>query len=242
MNLNKNNNITDKEYWDNYWRNYRYDKIPQKVVFEKFMPKLTWGQHFIEIGGFPGIFAAYFYRRGIHDVTILDFHINKEIVRNFEKINGLPEGTIQCIDSDFFTFSSDRKYDIVFSSGFIEHFEDTQDAISRHVELLSENGQLLILIPNFLGLNGELQRRFDKENLEAHNLQSMEILHLKEIMHSFNLHDLSIEYIGKPMLWLKPKPENRNRRKWVKMLSYALKLFPVKGKLLSPYIAIYARK
>ena len=242
MNLNKNNNITDKEYWDNYWRNYRYDKIPQKVVFEKFMPKLTWGQHFIEIGGFPGIFAAYFYRRGIHDVTILDFHIDKEIVRNFEKINGLPEGTIQCIDSDFFTFSSDRKYDIVFSSGFIEHFEDTQDAIRRHVELLSENGQLLILIPNFLGLNGELQRRFDKENLEAHNLQSMEILHLKEIMHSFNLHDLSIEYIGKPMLWLKPKPENRNRRKWVKMLSYALKLFPVKGKLLSPYIAIYARK
>ncbi|MFA7493036.1 MAG: class I SAM-dependent methyltransferase [Proteiniphilum sp.] len=242
MNLNKNNNITDKEYWDNYWRNYRYDKIPQKVVFEKFMPKLTWGQHFIEIGGFPGIFAAYFYRRGIHDVTILDFHIDKEIVRNFEKINGLPEGTIQCIDSDFFTFSSDRKYDIVFSSGFIEHFEDTQDAIRRHVELLSENGQLLILIPNFLGLNGELQRRFDKENLEAHNLQSMEILHLKEIMHSFNLHDLSIEYIGKPMLWLEPKPENRNRRKWVKMLSYALKLFPVKGKLLSPYIAIYARK
>jgi len=240
--MKENNNITDKEYWDNYWRNYRYDKIPQKVVFEKFMPKLTWGQHFIEIGGFPGIFAAYFYRRGIHDVTILDFHIDKEIVRNFEKINGLPEGTIQCIDSDFFTFSSDRKYDIVFSSGFIEHFEDTQDAIRRHVELLSENGQLLILIPNFLGLNGELQRRFDKENLEAHNLQSMEILHLKEIMHSFNLHDLSIEYIGKPMLWLEPKPENRNRRKWVKMLSYALKLFPVKGKLLSPYIAIYARK
>ena len=240
--MKENNNITDKEYWNNYWRNYRYDKIPQKVVFEKFMPKLTWGQHFIEIGGFPGIFAAYFYQRGIHDVTILDFHINKEIVRNFEKINELPEGTIQCIDSDFFTFSSHRKYDIVFSSGFIEHFEDTQDAIRRHVELLSENGQLLILIPNFLGLNGELQRRFDKENLEAHNLQSMEISHLKEIMHSFNLHDLSIEYIGKPMLWLEPKPENRNRRKWVKMLSYAIKLFPVKGKLLSPYIAIYARK
>lgn len=240
--MKENNNITDKEYWDNYWNNYQYDKIPKKVVFEGFMPKLTWGQDFIEIGGFPGVFAAYFYQRGIHDVTILDFHINEDIVRNFEKINGLPEGAIRCIDNDFFAFSSDKKYDIVFSSGFIEHFEDTQDVIKRHVDLLSEKGQLLILIPNFLGLNGKIQRKFDRDNLEAHNLRSMEIPRLKEIMDSFNLQDISIEYIGKPMLWLEPKPENRNRRKWVKMMSYAIKLFPVKGKLLSPYIAIYARK
>lgn len=240
--MKKNNNITDKEYWDNYWKNYQYDKIPKKVVFERFMPKLTRGINFIEIGGFPGVNAAYFYRRGIRDVTILDFHINKEIVRNFEKINDLPEGTIQCIDNDFFAFSSEKKYDVVFSSGFIEHFEDTRDAITRHIDLLSEKGQLLIIIPNFLGLNGKLQRRFDRENLDSHNLQSMKISYLKEIMQSFNLYDVSVGYLGKPMVWLEPKPENQKRRKWVKMLSYALKLFPVKGKLLSSYIAIYARK
>lgn len=240
--MKENNSITDKEYWDNYWKNYQYDKIPKKVVFERFMPKLTRGINFIEIGGFPGVNAAYFYRRGIRDVTILDFHINKEIVRNFEKINDLPEGTIQCIDNDFFAFSSEKKYDVVFSSGFIEHFEDTRDAIARHIDLLSEKGQLLIIIPNFLGLNGKLQRRFDRENLDSHNLQSMKIPYLKEIMQSFNLYDVSVGYLGKPMVWLEPKPENQKRRKWVKMLSYALKLFPVKGKLLSSYIAIYARK
>jgi SAM-dependent methyltransferase len=178
--MKENNSITDKEYWDNYWKNYQYDKIPKKVVFERFMPKLTRGINFIEIGGFPGVNAAYFYRRGIRDVTILDFHINKEIVRNFEKINDLPEGTIQCIDNDFFAFSSEKKYDVVFSSGFIEHFEDTRDAIARHIDLLSEKGQLLIIIPNFLGLNGKLQRRFDRENLDSHNLQSMKISYLKE--------------------------------------------------------------
>lgn len=240
--MKENNSITDKEYWDKYWKNYQYDKIPKKVVFERFMPKLTRGINFIEIGGFPGVNAAYFYRRGIRDVTILDYHINKEIVRNFEKINDLPEGTIQCIDNDFFAFSSEKKYDVVFSSGFIEHFEDTRDAIARHIDLLSEKGQLLIIIPNFLGLNGKLQRRFDRENLDSHNLQSMKISYLKEIMQSFNLYDVSVGYLGKPMVWLEPKPENQKRRKWVKMLSYALKLFPVKGKLLSSYIAIYARK
>ncbi|MDD4777381.1 MAG: class I SAM-dependent methyltransferase [Fermentimonas sp.] len=236
------NKITDQAHWEEYWNNFQYDKIPDKVVFKKFMPQLTMGKSFIEIGGFPGQISAYFYNHGIHDVALLDFHLNKDIVRNLERINNLPQNSIKCIHTDFFNFKSDRKYDIVFSSGFIEHFEDTADVISRHVDLLSENGQLLILIPNFLGLNGVVQRKCDRPNLEAHNLKSMEIPYLENIMDRFNLRDLTVEYIGRPMLWLEPKPENKNKRKWIKMLSYVVKLFPFKSKFLSPFIAIYARK
>lgn len=242
MEITENNKITDKEYWDNYWDNYQYDKVPKKVVFEKYMPLLAEGGNFIEIGGFPGVFATTFFKRGIKDVTILDYYINKNVVRNFENINGLPSETIRYIESDFFAFSSDKKYDVVFSFGFIEHFEDTQDVISRHVDLLSENGQLLIIIPNFLGLNGKIQEKYDKQNLDAHNLRSMEIPYLEKTMKQFPLKDLTVEYIGKPMLWLEPKPENKDKGKWIKKLSYAVKLFPVKGKFLSPFIAIYARK
>jgi 2-polyprenyl-3-methyl-5-hydroxy-6-metoxy-1,4-benzoquinol methylase len=238
----KGNNFTDKAHWEEYWKNYRYDKVPRKVVFDKFVPKLATGNTLIEIGGFPGVFSAYFYRQGIRDVTILDFYINTGIVRKFEEINDLPEGSIQCIDSDFFAFTTGKRYDVVFSSGFIEHFEDTRDVIRRHVDLLSEKGQLLILIPNFRGLNGKIQQRFDRENLEAHNMKSMEIPYLEEIMQSFGLSEISVDYIGKPMVWLEPKPENQNKRKWVKILSYAIKLIPVKSKFLSPYIAIYAIK
>lgn len=242
MVTNGGNPITDKEWWDNYWSNYRFDAIPQKVVFEKFMPAMSMAKNFIEIGGFPGVFAAYFHRRGIREVTILDFHLNEAVVRRFEELNGLPPGTIHCIESDFFAFSTEKRYDAVFSYGFIEHFEDTRDVIRRHVELLSETGQLLIVLPNFLGLNGSLQRRFDRENLEAHNLKSMELPFLKGIMQSFALRELTVEYIGKPMLWLEPKPENLPRARWVRPLSYAVKLFPIKGKWLSPFISIYARK
>lgn len=239
---NDSNNITDQSYWEAYWSSYQFDKILRKVVFGKFIPKLCRGKSFIEIGGFPGIFAAYFYKQGIKEVTMLDFHMNTDIVRKFEAINHLPEHAIRCINTDFFKFSSEKKYDVVFSSGFIEHFQDTRDVIARHVDLLSENGQLFMLIPNFLGLNGKMQKWFDKENLKAHNLKSMEIGYLHEIMGFFDLHDVSVDYIGKQMLWLEPKPQNKPFRKMVKMLSYASKLFPVKGKFMSPYIAIYARK
>lgn len=242
MNTAENNYITDKEYWDSYWSNYQYDKITEKVVFDKYIPLLIKGDSFIEIGGFPGVFATTFYKKGIKDVTILDYYINKNIVQNFEKINGLPSETIKCIESDFFEFSPDKKYDVVFSFGFIEHFEDTEDVISRHIDLLSKNGQLLIIIPNFLGLNGTIQQNFDKQNFEAHNLKSMEITYLKNIMNKFNFKDLTVDYIGKPMLWLEPKPDNKNKRKWIKKLSYVVKIFPVKGRFLSPFIAIYAKK
>ena len=47
--MQEDNNITDKEYWDNYWSNYLYDSIPQKLVFEKYMPLLSKDNNFIEI-------------------------------------------------------------------------------------------------------------------------------------------------------------------------------------------------
>jgi 2-polyprenyl-3-methyl-5-hydroxy-6-metoxy-1,4-benzoquinol methylase len=236
------NNITDQSHWEAYWSDYQFDKIPRSVVFGKFIPKLSGAKSFIEIGGFPGIFAAYFYKQGIPDVTVLDFYMNTAIVRKFEAVNNLPEHTIRCIDGDFFEISPEKKYDVVFSSGFIEHCQDTRDVIARHVDLLSENGHLLLLVPNFLGLNGRIQQWFDRENLEAHNLKSMEIPRLKGIMQEFDLKEVEIEYLGKPMLWLEPKPKNKRIRKWVKMLSYAVKLFPVKGRFLSPFIVVYARK
>ena len=240
--MQEDNKITDKEYWDDYWSNYQYDSIPQKLVFEKYMPLLTQGKNFIEIGGFPGLFAAAFYQRGVKDITILDFYINREIISNFEVKNSLPAGAIKFIESDFFEFKSDIKYDIAFSYGFVEHFEDTKDVIARHINLVSKNGQLLMLIPNFLGLNGMIQRRFDKQNLDAHNLKAMDLDYLKEVMQSFGLKNFSVEYIGKPMLWLEPKPENRSNRIWVKLLSYLIKLIPIKSKLLSPFIVIYAER
>ena len=89
--MQEDNKITDKDYWDNYWSNYQYDSIPQKLVFEKYMPLLTKGNNFIEIGGFPGLFAAAFYQRGVKDITILDFYINREIISNFETKNRLPK-------------------------------------------------------------------------------------------------------------------------------------------------------
>ncbi len=168
------NELTDRAFWSEYWSNYQYEKVPEKTIYKNYIKDIN-GKSFIEIGGFPGINAAYFYKNGCKDVSLLDFFIDRKIVSGFEELNDLPEGTIKCIESDFFKFSAERLYDITFSFGFIEHFDDTKDVLKRHVDLLSDNGNLFVILPNFRGLNGLIQWLFDRKNLRSHNLRSMNI-------------------------------------------------------------------
>ncbi|MDR1742818.1 MAG: class I SAM-dependent methyltransferase [Dysgonamonadaceae bacterium] len=235
-------NLTDRLYWLKYWENYEYEKVPSKVPFEKFLPRFNGIKSFIEIGGFPGVYASMFYKRGCYDVSVLDFFIDQKTINHFEEINDIPKNSISCIESDFFAFKTKKRYDLVFSNGFIEHFDNTKEVISRHCELLSDSGKLLIILPNFLGLNGFIQYLFDRETLYAHNLNSMKIPFLKKIVTELGLKNIQLEYTRKPMVWLEPKVKNAVWRKFVKAISFGIKLFPIKCRLLSPYIVIYAEK
>lgn len=235
----------NKDFWNEYWKNYQYKKSPIKVLCSRYMRKLYNKKSFIEIGGFPGTNAAYFYQNtNCKDVSFLDFHTEKQIVNKLEEINNLPKNTIKCIDADFFKYESIKRYDVVFSTGFIEHFENTQEVLEKHVHLLSETGALLVTLPNFRGLNGFLNKIFDKENLYKHNLNSMNIKYLKNILKQIGLRNIEVSYFRRPMLWLEPKPTIKNKilRLAIKLITLCLQLVPIKCKLLSPHIIMFAEK
>jgi len=231
------NNLTDKDFWADGWKDFNPSKVPNKTFFTKYIPKEVIDKsNFIEIGGFPGTYSVYFYQQFGLDATLLDFYIDEHIIEQVEEINHLPKATIHCIEADFFTFKPEQKYDLVFSSGFIEHFQDTKDVINRHIELLSEKGVLLILLPNFRGLNGWLNKKINNKNYKAHNINSMYLDFLREIMYETDLQNVTVQYTSKPMLWLSTK--NKVGKILVKCGSYLFKLFPIPSRLLSPYIVI----
>lgn len=238
------NNLTDRHFWEEYWKNYQYTKIPKHVFFEQAIPQMPQKSTAIEIGGFPGSMSIFFCKNYGFDVSLLDFYIDENIINNLEKHNGLSPNTIHCIEHDFFNYHSDLKYNLVYSIGFIEHFEDTKDVIYRHIDLLADNGEILIILPNLLGLNGWVQKHFDRHNFDAHNLKSMDMAFLNKIMSQLPVRNVFIDYIGKPMVWLEPNASrnSRTKRYFVKALSYLIKLIPIKGKFLSPYIIIRAKK
>lgn len=82
------------------------------------------------------------------------------------------EGDLRCEDFFATTFPS-RSFDVVYSLGVVEHFDDPRTIIQKHADLLAPGGKALVVIPNYGGLYGALQRYCDPENLGIHNLNIM---------------------------------------------------------------------
>jgi len=61
-------------------------------------------------------------------------------------------GCIIC--GDIFQNPFHNKFDIVFSIGFIEHFDEPLPVLEKHIEFLKPGGILICIIPNFIGFQG----------------------------------------------------------------------------------------
>jgi SAM-dependent methyltransferase len=61
-----------------------------------------------------------------------------------------------------------RRFDVVFSLGVVEHFEDTTTALKALSAFLKPGGVLLTIIPNMTGLIGDLQRTLNAPVYRIH--------------------------------------------------------------------------
>lgn len=89
-------------------------------------------------------------------------------------------GDLRCEDAFQTTFPKES-FDVVYSLGVIEHFDDPAPLVRCHVDLLAPGGVAVIAIPNYGGLYGRLQRYFDPENLTIHNLSIMSPDSLRDV-------------------------------------------------------------
>ena len=54
----------------------------------------------------------------------------------------------------------EASFDLVYSLGVIEHFEDARSIVEKHLFLTKPGGRVVISIPNFGGVYGRLERYF----------------------------------------------------------------------------------
>jgi SAM-dependent methyltransferase len=163
-------------------------------VIDRYLPADK-QRSILEIGGAPGQYLAYMYRRFGYAVHCLDYSpVGCKKAEENLALLGIP-AQIYC--RDLFAPDLDLPpFDIVYSLGVIEHFRDLPAVVERHLRLLKPAGILLLGVPNFGGVYHAFLRRLAPSLLAQHNLAAMDLRNWEPFEQAFRLRPLFKGYVG----------------------------------------------
>ena len=218
--------LTEKEFWENYWEdnNVQVSEIKRSIrrssvnsildVFDKYLP-VNSSFHILEIGGSPGRYLIYMAKKFKYHVHSLDYSKigNEQTIKNMNAAD-IP---IKVYERDLFSenFNKDMQlFDIVYSLGFVEHFEELNIVVKKHTELLKPGGILLLGVPNLGGIYSFFLKKTAPQHLAIHNLNSMNINNWKKFENELNLIPWFKGYIGgfEPKVMQKIEKNNLTNR------------------------------
>lgn len=198
----------------------------------------------LEIGSAPGRHSVELWRRlnlepwGL-EYTRSGVAAQKALFRKW----GLDERLVMAGDlfDDDWRSSHFEAYDLVASYGFIEHFDNPQEILRMHLELLRPGGLLVVTVPNLYETTwyGRLVRRFNPAVYAIHNTQTCTTSTLQAMAQTFHLQLLHCGPLGGPLLYFVP-----DRRRLSRLVAWSLrKLVPITnwlnhrliGKRLKPF-------
>ena len=199
----KENKLTGQTFWEDYWEGKPGQKSKKKTslavrellkTFDSFLPA-TKGLTILEVGGAYGEYLLYLTRRFDYKAYSLDYsHIgNEQTLETFSKA-GLP---VEVFERDLFSDNSDLpQFDIVYSLGFIEHFDEPEKVVAKHLDLLKPGGILLLGVPNYAGIYQPVLKRLAPSIAQTHNMQIMNIENWKIFEEKYSLQPVFKGYIG----------------------------------------------
>jgi SAM-dependent methyltransferase len=172
------------------------------LIWEEILPnffKKNKNINILEIGCAPG---KYLYKmKELFEYQPFGVDYSEKgvlITREFFIKKGLnPENIIQAdiFDSNFQN-KNKEKFDIVFSRGFIEHFDNVSGVIDIHADLLKKDGLMFIMIPNLQGLNSVFSRFLNIDSFILHNLNIMNKNNFSALFPKDKFEILFLDYIG----------------------------------------------
>ena len=169
--------LTDPDYWDATWNAI---SLPQVLSFEHHVNR-RWDDLFsrylaghrvatvVEVGCAPGSYLIYFHDRwGLTVTGIESSPVGAALTRQNAEMTGTP---IRVIEADLFDPSIDERFDVVWSGGLVEHFEDLAVPLARLRQLVAPGGLLITSVPNLNdSLYTSLTRRINPATLSVHRV------------------------------------------------------------------------
>jgi 2-polyprenyl-3-methyl-5-hydroxy-6-metoxy-1,4-benzoquinol methylase len=93
------------------------------------------------------------------------------------------------------------QFDVVFSSGLIEHFSRPSDVVEAHLRLARPGGRAVIAVPNFAGVRSTLLRRIRPDLAPLHNFSIMSVEGLMSLVPAHLASGARAYSFGRFSLW-----------------------------------------
>lgn len=211
--------LAGKDYWDSIYEGVSLKEGEEFSSFKSWIKNLTrdysnfvmWDRmvpkylpknpnlKIIEIGCAPGKYLLNFKKRyGYEPYGVEYSEKGVRIARNnFEKY-GINSANI--IQADFFSEefleSNREKFDLVFSRGFIEHYDDVKSVVDRHLDLIKSGGYVIVSIPSLVGLNKILAKFFNVDSYNLHNVSIMDKKVFADLFDDKKVGKVYCDYVG----------------------------------------------
>jgi SAM-dependent methyltransferase len=192
--------LTDLAYWEERWwstqrpQRLRWLYRDQDYEICQWIRKAASGNaRILEVGGGGSRILPYLGWKLGNPVFGADFSfVACRLLRENLKLQGI-EGGVVC--EDLFQSSLAREsFDVVYSCGLVEHFEDQRGIAAAHVQLLKPGGRLLLTVPNLQGAQGKIFRRFAPQLWSRHIALSPD--DLSAVLQNLGLRDVRSGYLG----------------------------------------------
>lgn len=172
--------LTTASFWRDAWR--EQDGVQWDDGTTAFVPE--WhdllcdelsarrGGTCLEVGAFPGRYMHYL--RRVYDMRVegIDLMESPRSDANGERL--------QIRQADFLKLEEDRRFDVVCSFGFVEHFQNFEDVLRRHLTLVKPGGLLLVTVPNYSeGWRFRGRRARDAALFQHHCREAMQLEDLR---------------------------------------------------------------
>ncbi len=233
-----------KEFWESSWKGLKPELYKGPVfqfahLAKRFLPADR-SKKLIELGAMPGNHLVYFQKEFGYHVTGLDYVSEINLLRETFEINQMQEYEI--INADLFSVNYTNEYDIVFSSGLVEHFDDATAIMDKHYEILRPGGLLFIGLPNTRYVHWFLMRLFCKDILNVHRTHLMSLQVLQNYARKKRMEVLFCDYVTTFRVFY-PVPAwfTWCCRAFGKVL-VVLRMREISNKFGSPFIFLIAKK
>ena len=195
--------LSTQNYWDKVLADAQLPRINTPKVYRfkvtmDFIDRYLRDKNYktlLEIGCGSSGWLPYFARKYNLKVSGIDYsQIGCRLAEENLKMQNIPYGEIICKDIFESDCTNGKKYDIIFSYGVIEHFDNADEVVKIFTSYLNPGGIIISLVPNLNGAMGVISRYFVMDIYKMHIVIDSD--KLKKLHRSNKLELVKCNYAG----------------------------------------------